>query len=148
MNDFVLHVKSTLDKQGKDLADTLGVSFVDLDDTVNVEEVLTGTSPALVWRFVTMDETPSDPLYSLMFVMGIKTTSDPSNYSLLAMISKVKDLFGKGTWMNIMDYSGVSVPTVVKGSMIFTESGVDQQVMDRESGARMLTVTAKCIRNI
>ena len=148
MSDFVLHVKSTIDKQGKDLADTLGVGFVDLDDTVNVESVLTGTSPALVWRFVTMDEAPRDPLYSLTFVIGIKTTSDASNYTLLTMISEVKNLFKKGTWMQVLDYSGIAVPTVNEGSMIFTESGVDQQVMDRESGVRMLTVTAKCVKGV
>lgn len=148
MNDFILHIKSTLDKLGKDLADSLSIEFVDLDDTVNVEAALTDDRTVLVWRFVALDEAPQDPLYTLTFVMGIKTTSDPSNYELLTYVSKVKDLFRRGSDISVMDYSGVAIPTESKGSIIFVDSGVDPQVMDRESGARMLTVTAKCVRDV
>lgn len=148
MTDFVLQTKSTLDKIGTDLATALSVSYVDLDDTVNVSDVLTNESSALLMRFVNMDEAPRDPLYTLTFTMGIKTVSDPSNYSLLTMISQVKKQFEQGSSIDIYDYSEVTPPTVVKGSMMFVESGVDQQVMDRMSGARLLTVIAKCNRYV
>jgi len=147
---FILEAKSTLDKMTKDLADTLSIDFVDADDTVNAATKLTGETSVLVWRFLNMDEDPQDPMYSLAFAVGVKTTSDPSNYELLGLVSQIKATFKRGTWVDILDYSTVSVPdpTAPEGSILFIDTGVDPQVMDRESGVRMLTISAKCLRAI
>lgn len=145
---FVLETKSTLDKIAKDLSVTMGIDYVDVDDTVNAAAKLTGVGSVLVWRFMSMEEDPMDPMYSLLFAVGVKTTSDPSNYDLLGFVSQIKATFKKGTWLDVLDYSTASVPDPLtpEGSILFTDSGVDPQVMDRESGVRMLTVSAKCQR--
>jgi len=151
MTDFVIAVKSTIDKVGKDLSTSLGIpDFVDLDDTVNVADVLSGTKSAVVWRFMNLDEDPIDPLYALSFMIGIKTTSDVSNYSMLNFISTVKSNFSVSGKLKIRDWSGTVVPdmTTDMGYMFFTDSGVDSQVLDRESGVRMLTVEARAARRI
>lgn len=139
---LVIAAKATIDRAGSDLAVSLGIAdFVDMDDTVNVARVLTGSEPTLLWRFLTMDEAPSDPMYHLMFLIGIKTTSDPANYMLLEFISGVKATFSVGSSLDIYNWSA-AVHDVKLGNMLFTNSGVDAQVMDRESGVRMLTVEA------
>lgn len=148
MRDFELAVKSTIDKKVSDIASAHNLPFVDLDDAVNTAEVLTSNESCLVWRFINLDEDPADPMYSLTFVVGVKTSADPSNYGLLTLVSAIKETFKTREWMDVMDYSSVVFPTVVKGQIYITSSGVDQQVMDRESGARMLSIEAKCLRNV
>ena len=146
-SEFILAVKSTIDREGKQLASDLGIAdFVDLDDPLLASKVLTGTSPALVWKFSGLLEDPIDPLYSLSFVIGVKTTSDPANYTMLDFVSRMKEVFRVGVFMEIKDWSkAVELPTI-HGSMYFTESGVEQQVSDKESGIRLLAVEAKVAR--
>jgi len=145
---FPLHVKSTIDRKVADLSQLLQIPFVELDDSVNTDELLTSNKTCLVWRFIDMDEDPQDPLYSLSFVVGVKTTSDPSNYELLGIVSDIKNAFKKSEWIDVYDYSQVSLPVTPSGAIFITNSGVDPQVMDRQSGARMLALEARCMRNV
>ena len=145
---FPLHVKSTIDRKVADLSQLLQIPFVELDDSVNTDELLTSNKTCLVWGFIDMDEDPQDPLYSLSFVVGVKTTSDPSNYELLGIVSDIKNAFKKSEWIDVYDYSQVSLPVTPSGAIFITNSGVDPQVMDRQSGARMLALEARCMRNV
>lgn len=145
--EFVVAVKSTIDKIGKDLATSLGIAhYVDLDDTVNVSGILTGNDTAVVCRFLSIDEAPLDPMYRAMFMVGIKTTNDAANYILLDFMSKVKQTFRIGTDLSVMNWSTAIAPTQRLGSLLITESGVDDQVMDRESGVRFLVLSAAVVR--
>ena len=97
MSDFASAIKSTIDKFGVDLASSYmgtGVPFVDLDDTVNAENVLQSDVSAILWRLLQMDESPADPLWSLAFSIGAKTTSDPGNYELMALIDAIRKNLG------------------------------------------------------
>ena len=120
--------------------------FVDLDDTVNVADALAGTDDVIVWRFVTLDEDPIDPLYSMVFVIGAKTSLDPSSYDLMSFVSAAKKEFGIGDSLDIYDWSGTSAPTTKLGVIIFTESGVDNQMFDKASGARLVSVAGRVQR--
>lgn len=146
MTDFLLQVKSSLDKAVSDLAAAQSLQFTDLDDQLNSADLLTGESNCLVWRFMNMDEDPQDPLYSIMFMVGVKTTHDPSRYNLAAIMSDIQAVFRKGDTMPVRDYSTATPPTVTTGEIIFSDSGVDPQAMDRSSGVRLLTVNARALR--
>ncbi len=149
MADFTLAIKSTIDKAGTDLAASLGVAkFVDLDDPVNMAEAMASTDDVIVWRFVTLDEDPIDPLYSIIFAIGAKTSIDPSSYDLLSFVSKTKKTFAVSEGMDIYDWSGAAVPTEKLGVISFIESGVDTQMFDKESGVRMVTVAGRVQRFI
>jgi len=146
---FILAVKSTLDRAGKQLSDSFGVTeFVDLDDTVNVSSALTGESTVVVWKFNELIEDPIDPLYVMSFSIGIKTTTDPGRYSLLDFVSKVKMTFAVGDSLQVLNWSQQATPTTPLGVIHFTESGVEQQVSDKLSGIRMLSVEARVSRLI
>ena len=141
--DFVVALKSTLDREGKQIADTLGVEhFVDLDDSVNATEALTGPDDVVMWRLLTYDDSPVDPLYQVGFVMGIKTSADPSNYRLLTFMGEVKDRFEVGDSMFVKDWTGTAEPTVDLGRLFFVTSGIDTQALEADSGFRLLPVTA------
>jgi len=144
--DFTLAVKSTIDKRGVDIATQLNVSaFVDLDDTANAATKLQGTDNVIVWQFSSLDEDPFDPLYTLMFMVGAKTTTDPSNYTMMQFVSAVKAVFKNQTRIVIHDYSG-EVAGLEAGDMFIVQSGVEQQEFDKESGYRFVAVVAKVVR--
>jgi hypothetical protein len=142
VSDFYLSVKSTLDKLAVDISNGLGIGFVELDDTVNVENKLASPADLVVYQMIGMDEFPSDPLYMVTFAIGAKTTTDPANYDLAEIISAVKDRVHRGAGIDVRDYSGSSAPTSVDGNLYVTETRVDPQMFDGMSGIRMLSVRA------
>ena len=147
MDDFLLYVKSTIDKFGSDLATTLGVSKkVDLDDIVNTKELLSGDDTAIVWEITMLNDAPMDPLYDLMFSMGVKVTGDPSNYNMMTLLSSVQNLFPQGANLKIFDYSQDVAGTDQKGDMTVSDVRVDPQQFDRVSGIRLISVHAKVVR--
>ncbi len=148
-NEFTLALKSTIDKYGVDLAAALGVSkFVDLDDTTNASVILQGEEDVIVWEFATLDESPIDPLYTAVFSVGAKTTTDASNYDMLQFISTVQDTFKKGSTIQIYDYSGAVAGSDLGGTLTIVQSGVEAQEYDKESGYRFVSVVARVIREI
>jgi len=145
--DFTLALKSTIDKMGVDLAGTLGVAdFLDLDDVVNASTVLQGETDAIVWLFSTLDENPVDPLYTVIFSVGAKTTSDASNYDMMQFISKVQATFKKKSTFKIYDYSGAAPDATLRGTMTVIQSGVEAQEYDKESGYRFVSIVAQVVR--
>lgn len=147
MDDFLLYVKSTIDKFGSDLAVALNVSKkVDLDDIVNTKELLASDDTAIVWEVTMLNDAPIDPLYDLVFSMGVKVTGDPSNYNMMKLLSSVQNLFPQGGNLLIFDYSGDVAGTVQQGDMTIADVRVDPQQFDRVSGIRLITVRAKVVR--
>jgi hypothetical protein len=143
VSDFYLAVKSTIDRIAVDLATALSIGFVELDDTVNVERLLSSPADLVVYQMVGMDEAPKAPLYMVTFSIGAKTTTDPANYDLAEIVSAVKAVVNKGASFQVKDYSsGTAPPTEVVGSLLITSTGVDPQMFDGASGIRMLSVRA------
>jgi len=147
MDDFLLYVKSTLDKFGSDLAASLSIDRkVDLDDIVNTQELLASDETAIVWELTMMNDNPIDPLYDLLFSMGVKVTGDPSNYNMMTLLSAVQNLFPQGANLKIFDYSGDVAGTEQKGDFTVSDVRVDPQQFDRVSGIRLISVRAKVVR--
>ena len=146
MTDFYVEVKSTIDKLAVDIATALGIDFVELDDTVNVDEKLASPDDLIVYQMVGMDEAPRDPLWNLTFQIGGKTTSDSANYDLADIIGAVRGTVNKGESIDVYDYSGIATPTVKEGYIYFSEVSVDPQAFEGASGIRMLAVSASVVR--
>lgn len=145
-DEFTSYVKSTIDKYGVDIAQAYGgVGFVDLDDTVKVAELMSSTQSAIVWTMLTLGEDPIAPLYSLTFGIGAKTTTDPGNYNLSELLDAVKLVIKKGSTLPLKDYSPDGDGTTTRGTMTVTDVFVDPQLFDKESGIRLISVTARAV---
>ena len=147
MGNFLLYVKSTIDRFGSDLATALAISNkADLDDIANTKELLASDETIVVWEVTTLTDSPMDPLYELLFSIGIKTTKDPSNYNMMSLLGQVQNMFPQGANLPIMDYSGDLPPTVREGDMTISDVRVAPQQFDRASGIRLITVRAMVVR--
>jgi len=147
--DFMLALKSTLDKAGRDIATKIGIkTFVDLDDTVNAAEALQSNKPMVMWRLLTLDDAPRDPLYQAQFVMGVSTFQDASNYTLLGFTGAVKETFQVGDALDIYDWSKAAAPAPAdkRGYMLFTANGIDPQAQEAETGYRLMSIEARVAR--
>lgn len=146
--EFSIAFKSTIDKVGKDMATALGVvNFLDIEDTANSSRVIASDASAIVWRFHTLDENPRDPLYTGIFQIGAKTTTDPSNYTIMDLVSQVKAFFKQGTSIDIYNYSGAVVGAKL-GYMFIVQSAVEGQEFDKESGYRFVSIVVQAARDI
>lgn len=148
MNDFYLVVKSSIDKLAIDAATALGVIAVELDDTTNVEEALASEDDLLLFQFVDMQPEPLDPLYSLQFEIGVKTTKDSSNYDLARLLSGLQDDVTIDDTFYLRDFSTVTPPTVDEGYLYITGVQTDPQAFDGASGIRMQRVFARAVRYV
>lgn len=148
MTDFISCVKSTIDKIGVDIANTYGqdTKFVDLDDTVNVAEIMSGTDSAIVWTVLSLTEEPIAPLYLMHFGIGAKTTVDPGNYNMAELLDAVKTVFEKGVTLDVRDWSpGGDNGVAVRGTLSVADVSVDPQLFDKASGIRLISVTARVV---
>ena len=145
-----MEAKSTLDFLMYQLLDKIQPEFpelkaTDLDDVTRVAEVVGGTSPALVWKFGELEASPSDPLYTLSFYVGAKTTQDSGNYKLSDLLTHVSAQFAKDSSFEIRDYSGEPVSDVTANTFIVS-SGIAPQQFDHQSGMRLLQVVGRLWR--
>ena len=141
--DFLLALKSTIDKVGHDLAQTLGpYEFIDIDDTVNVSEKLSGDDPALLWSLSRFVEAPRDPLYSLVFEVGVKTVADPARYQQMDILGEVSGIFYTNRNIDVVDYSKAPLNTSVLGYLFITRSSVNNQQFDNQAGVRLVSIEA------
>lgn len=148
MTDFYVAVKSTVDKLAVDIAASLAIDFVEMDDTVNIDEKLASPADMIVYQMVGMEEAPRDPLWSLNIQVGGKTTGDSANYDLADIIAGIRVFISKGDYIDVMDYSGTVAPTVKEGYIVFTDVAVDPQAFDGASGIRMLNINAGAVRTL
>lgn len=147
---FYMEVKSTLDFLMYDLCEQMKTTFpllkaADLDDVTVVSDVLGGDSPALVWKFGELEASPSDPIYTINFYVGAKTTQDAGNYKLSDMLNHVSSLFAKDVSFKIRDYSQEPVSDVT-GNTYIVSSGIAPQQFDHQSGMRLLQVVGRVWR--
>lgn len=139
LSTFSLAFKSTLDKVAFDLASSLAIDYIDLDDTTRTAQALSESTPALVLEYGTLEETPKDPLYSGVFHIGARTSDDPSNYKILALAGAVSEMFPQGGRILIHEeFEATQGPLV--GILVPGQVGLVQQTYDTLSGFRMIAV--------
>lgn len=148
MTNFILPLKSTIDKICVDMATMIDptMGHANLDDSAVAAEMLASDQQVLVWQIATAEPYPVNPMYSVMFGVGAKTTVDPGNYDMMTIIDAVSGYIYPGEVFDIMDYSGALQPTEVVGKLFITASAMDPQQFDRESGVRMMTIIGKALR--
>ena len=143
--DFLLSVKSTIDKVAYDLAQSLSIGCVDLDDSSKTAALFKSADTAVVLEFNTLTEMPRDPLYEGFLHIGIRTVGDPANYVNLDLMGKVQALFPINERVPVKDYSG-AVAGSLEGSLYIMESNVLSQGYALLSGVRLLAVKFKATR--
>jgi len=144
-DNFLLAVKSTLEKRVKAFADSSSLLYVDLDDKTQTETVLGTNQPALVLLMGNFDTDPIDPLYAGSFHVGARAVDDPSNYALLGNTGKVAELFPIGGRIEVFDESDVIQGAFV-GVLVPGEQGVDIQTYDLLSEFRLVAIPFKAQR--
>lgn len=151
MNDYLIHVKSTIDKTMNDLVTALSGQFPnlkggDVDNLVETDEIFKAEEPVLLWQFLSLMPAPRDPLYRLDFLVGAKTVSDASNYTLTSLSNELRKAFEIETRIEVGDYSGVSA-TAGTGYFIVTNNTYAPQQYDHMSGIRFFSITAMGARS-
>jgi hypothetical protein len=146
-DEFIGYVKSTIDRAGVDIALAYGdgVKFMDLDNVVDVAEVQAGSDGAIVWTMLSLDEAPRAPMYLIRFGIGAKTTLDAGSYTMAALLDAVKSVMKKGATMELRDYTPGGDGTTHRGTMTFSDISVNEQLFDKASGLRLISVTAMAV---
>lgn len=151
MNDYLLHVKSTLDKKMTDMVTALTPEFpnlqgVDVDNLTETEEVMKSENPVILWQFLTLSPAPKDPLYRLNFLVGAKTTSDKGSYTIARLSNDIGKEFEVNSRIEVGDYSG-AVEIEGTGYFLITDNSLAPQQYDHMSGIRFFSVVAMGSRN-
>lgn len=142
---FPLAFKSTIDKIIKDLADSRGYDFIDLDGSYLLSDVMESQATALAWTQISLVEAPRRPLWMAEFDAGGKTSADPSQYLSMETVSLITDIFRVGSSFHVFDYSGMAMPTQRMGEVFVTSVGVSPAQFDRVAGLRLVRVTVSAI---
>lgn len=143
--NFLVSLKSTIDKLANTLATTLGVQYVDLDDVTTTAALFRGEATAIVMEFGTLEADPSDPIYTGSFNIGARTVQDPGNYDILKLVGEVEQLFPRGQRILVYD-SFEETETGIQGILVPGDITVIPQQYDMSSGFRLMTVTFKAQR--
>jgi len=148
-NNFLLHVKSSIDKIMTDTVEVLkdedesyaNLKGVEVGNLLQTDEVMKGLAPALLWQFVAMTPVPRDPLYRIEFTVGVKTVSDAGNYQMAGLMNALSKVFNVGATLEIGDYSGEDAEPGT-GYMVIASSTLAPQQYDHMSGFRFFTILA------
>ena len=151
MNDYLIHVKSTLDKVMNDLVTSLsgqfpGLQGVDVDNLVETDAVFKSEDPVVLWQFMVLAPSPRDPLYRLEFLVGAKTVNDAAGYEIAGLSNELRKAFEVETRIEVGDYSG-DVATTGTGYFIITRNTFAPQQYDHMSGIRFFSIVAMGARN-
>jgi hypothetical protein len=152
LNDYLIHVKSTIDKTMNDLVTSLSGQFtnlqgVDVDNLVETDEIFKSTDPVILWQFLSLRGAPRDPLYRVDFLVGAKTVSDASNYILTQLSNELRKAFEVETRIVVGDYSGATA-TENTGYFTIVDNSLAPQQYEHMSGVRFFSIRAMGARNI
>ena len=152
MNDYLIHVKSTLDKVMNDLVTSLGATYpglkgVDIDNMVESDEAFKAENPTLLWQFLALRPVPRDPLYNLEFLVGAKTTSDAANYTLTSLTNDLRQSFEVEQRIEVGDYSGETA-VLDTGYFLIIENTFTPQQYEHMSGIRFFSIRARGARSV
>lgn len=144
--DFQLSVKSTIDYWAKQVADAVGLPFLDLDGSEFQSAIVESDQPAICWEFSTIQEDPKDPMWFVSFDIGAMTMLDPAQYISLDLVGKLIDQFKVGSRIAVRNYSGVSMPVSDVGAMLIVSAGITPQQQDKTTGFRFVSIMARVTR--
>lgn len=152
-NDFPLMLKSTVDKLVNDKCAALLARFptlqwAEVDDMAHTDEVFKSDEPALLWQFGALTPRPRAPMYDFEFAVGAKTTQDPGNYTLITLLSEIREVFAQGMDVQIYDYTLVAtdpVSLVKRGYLMVASNEIESQKFDKQSGIRYAVVQGKVV---
>jgi hypothetical protein len=154
---FYLSVKSTVDALTAQIAAEAASVYPDiqallqpLDTSAAGAQVATGDGPALVWSLQQFAPSPRDPLYQILFMIGVRTTSDPNGETLANLLSVVQAELPIGFRFDIKNYSGetVSEEPGETGTAYVRGISVQEQLYDGQAAMRMISVAAAVVRDI
>lgn len=152
-NDFPLMLKSTVDKLVNDKVATLldkypTLQWAEVDDMAHTDEVFKSDEPALLWQFGGLTPRPRAPMYDFEFAVGAKTTQDPGNYTLIALLSEIREVFAQSNVFKIFDYTLEAtdpVSLVERGYLMVASNEIESQKFDKQSGIRYAVVQGKVV---
>lgn len=141
--NFLLWLKSTIDKLGVDLAGDLGFSkFLDIDDRSDYATTLVeGNNDAVIWRVMDYSETHVRGRWAFTFVIGTSLHTDVNNTKAMRASSIISQQFRAGCTLDIKDYTG-AVESERKGLMSIIQNSVDPALSDGMQGFRWSAITA------
>lgn len=154
---FYLAVKSTVDALTAQIALAAANDYPDiqallqpLDISAAGAQVATGDAPALVWSLQNFSPSPRDPLFQILFMIGVRTTSDPNGETLANLLSVVHSEIPVGFRFDIKNYSGETVSELPgeTGTGYVRDISVQEQLYDGQAAMRMISVAAAVIRDI
>lgn len=140
--EFLLAVKSTLDKEVADLSIALGKYFFDLDGSHMQTDKVESQNDALACSFSGSNEYPRDPFYQVSFDVYAKTSADVSQYNSLLIVSRITSRFAVGASFKVRNYSSITPDPQVRGLITCTEAASSGAGFDKTSGFRPVTVSA------
>lgn len=143
---FPLYVKSTLDAVAASLADDFHLGYFDLDGLAFVSDVMQSDEPALCWSIGSFVPDPVDPLYSLVFDIGGKTSKDPAQFVSMDIVGLVRTVFREHVGIPVMNYTKGIPPVTRLGEIYILNAGVMPAQNDRTAGLRLVNVLAKVQR--
>lgn len=143
---FPLYVKSTLDFMASGLAADYDLGYFDLDGMAHVSDVMQSDEPALCWSIGSFVPDPVDPLYSLVFDIGGKTSKDPAQFVSMDIVSLVRTVFREHVGIPVMNYTAGIPPVTRLGEIFIINAGVMPAQNDRTAGLRLVNVLAKVQR--
>lgn len=154
--EFFTAVKSTVDFIGSNIAQEVAEANADLlvhaltlDATTGVTETLKSEDPAIVWSIQSFLESPVDPLYRLIFLIGCKTTSDVSAELITEITGVIQSRLPNHSIIRIRNYSGetISEGPGETGTGHITSISVQESAFDNQSGMRMVAVSMAVCRD-
>lgn len=144
MNNFLRALKSTVDKILNDVAVAASVPYVDIDDKSRVRVLSDSNQKAVLGHFQTFPKT-DDRTYKGCFGVGVKVSTDPGNYAILALLDTLSASFRVGKQFPVRDWSGVTVGPVL-GRIVITSTSLQPNEDLGDSNVRFIQVEASAVQ--
>lgn len=153
---FVMAVKSTIDKIANDAADVCitrapgepATKVIDLDNAANIQELANSQYPFILLRFMTLDESPMDPMWALEFYIGARTVSDSGNYALTTLIESFRSNVQRGADISFKDYSGAAASDNEVGYGVVVDCTIEPHIFEGVAGIRLYRVRVRCVNSV
>lgn len=145
---FISAVKSTLDYQLGRFAQSAGKPYFDIDQAEWTTQALEDINEGLLFSLASMQEDPRDPLWSVLFSVGVRLRGDLAQYETLRL--SAIQTFPMHQTIPVYDYGVATAPDPAidapLGFLLPVESRLEPISFDRVSGVRPVQFHAKAWR--